>query len=66
MWHPRSETEACSDTTALVEWLRATGRWPEAEPEGLQAWLGRHPIGADPELDEFRPLAATPRAADAP
>ncbi len=56
MWHPRSEPEACSDTTALVEWLRATGRWPEATPDGLQAWLARHPPGMDAELDGFRTL----------
>jgi hypothetical protein len=66
MWHPQDETEAASDITALIEWLRATGRWPEARPEGLTAWLATHTEGEDAELDRYRGLAVRPPAADGP
>ncbi len=67
MWFPDSESAACSDRTALIEWLRATGRWPEAHEAALPSWLAQHPAGADPALDRFRALAGiTPPAADAP
>jgi hypothetical protein len=67
MWRPSDETQACSGRTALIEWLRATGRWPEAAPDGLEEWLAARPIGRDPQLDRLRPLAGiTPKAVDEP
>jgi hypothetical protein len=57
MWHPQTEEEAASNVTALLEWLRATGRWAAAEPTLLHDWLAGQPVGSDPELDRYRVLA---------
>ena len=57
MWHPRDETEACDGRMALLEWLRATGRWPQATPEELADFLAGHPPGVDRGLDALRGLA---------
>ena len=57
MWVPSDEHEASSPAAALVEWLRATGRWQDATPQTLGAWLAAQEPGLDPELDRFRPLA---------
>ncbi len=66
MWHPENEAEAASGATALVEWLRATGRWKEAEPARLAEFLAGRPVGVDPELDAFRALAGPLSPPDPP
>ncbi len=42
-WRPASEAEAAGNGAALIEWLRATGRRPQASPEDVRAWRRREP-----------------------
>ncbi len=58
MWFPEDEIVAARNSTALVEWLRATARWPDGTPELLAEFLAAHPPGCDDELDRVRALGA--------
>ena len=37
-WHPTDEAEAVSNRGVFIEWLRATGRQPDAEPCDVPEW----------------------------
>jgi hypothetical protein len=43
-WYPSDEQEAASARTVFIEWLRATGRVPDADPATLQAWRASDPV----------------------
>ncbi len=42
-WRPSSEAEATSNLAVFVEWLRATGRRPAANPTDLRCWWAAEP-----------------------
>jgi hypothetical protein len=44
-WHPPDEATAASTLAVLVEWLRATARLPDADPDTARAWAARDAAG---------------------
>ncbi len=66
-WPPRSERAAASNLTAFVEWLRATGRDPDATPARCRTRAGRDADGWRRHVAAFAglPPATTPTEIDA-
>jgi hypothetical protein len=44
-WHPPDEATAASTLAVLVEWLRATARLPNADPDTAREWAARNAAG---------------------
>ncbi|MBU6497897.1 MAG: hypothetical protein KGJ41_12095 [Rhodospirillales bacterium] len=42
-WHPPDEATAASNLMVFIEWLRASGLLPEADPAEVAAWRARAP-----------------------
>jgi hypothetical protein len=40
-WHPPDEATAASTLAVFVEWLRATARLPDANPDAIRQWAAR-------------------------
>ena len=56
-WHPSDERTAASNLTAFVEWLRATGRRPLADPADVATWRLADPPGFAAAFQRFAPGA---------
>ncbi len=66
-WPPSSERAAASNLTAFVEWLRATGRDPDATPARCRTRAGRDADDWRQHVAAFAglPAATTPAEIDA-
>ncbi len=56
-WRPGSEAEAASNMAVFVEWLRATGRRPDATPDAVRAWWREAPEPFLASIAAFVPTA---------
>jgi len=57
MWHPETESMACCDLSALLEWLRATQGRNDLTPQSLQAWRAHDPQGFAQACGSYAQLA---------
>ena len=64
-WFPADESEAVSARTVFIEWLRATGRMPDADPATLQAWRHTHPAAFREAFAAFAGIDAAEGLLDA-
>jgi hypothetical protein len=64
-WRPADEAEATATLTGFVEWLRATGRRPDATPRIVRGWAAQDRRAFHAATATFAGLAATTGLLDA-
>ena len=59
-WYPADEAEAVSTIAVFTEWLRASGRMPDASPAAVRRWYVQDPAGFAATVVDFAKPLATP------
>ncbi len=59
MWHPETESEACCELAAMLEFFRATRRLAGLTPQALRRWWDADPRGFVDAFAEYDPHIKT-------